>query len=325
MEYRNVFERINNVNNINEVCKNICSIYHIGNYISHKIIEIGYEDFNIILNTTDGKYFIKILNKDRTDEECNRLANIYDIARNKGIRVPMIYKSNNKLVTEISIQSYKLRILLMEYIKGSNMYELERNLSLEEIEQVVYQAALINSIDFKVNPYYDEWTITNFNKEYKRKYNDICEEDKEIVKKVYEKFANINLDKLPKSYIHGDIMNANLIKDGEKIWIIDFSVLSYLPRIIELVVMAYGICIHKNREDSIKRINYLLSKYNQYNKITELELDIFNALLNVMGAMSIMQASYIKATSGNFKENQYWIDKGKEAISLNLTRNEIEL
>ena len=57
MEYRNVFERINNVNNINEVCKNICSIYHIGNYISHKIIEIGYEDFYKLDDL--GEYFYK--------------------------------------------------------------------------------------------------------------------------------------------------------------------------------------------------------------------------------------------------------------------------
>ncbi len=118
-------------------------------------------------------------------------------------------------------------------------------------------------------------------------------------------------------------MNANLIKDKEKMWLIDFSVLSYLPRIIELVVISYGICICNDREESIRRINYCLNIYNKQNVLTKSELDKFNIILNAMGAMSIMQASYIKKHTRNFEENQYWIDKGKETINLNLRREEI--
>lgn len=323
MEYKSIYERINNANNIEEISKRICSIYKIGEYIGHKVIDIGYEDFNVILDTTKGRYFVKILNKDRTDEQCTRLANIYYIARNNGINVPKIYKNNDKLILKTNIQNTELRILLMEYIEGRNMYELARNLTLEEIEQIAYQAAKINKIDFKVEPYYDEWTITNFKAEYEKKYNLICEEDKEIVNIGYQEFIKLNLEDLPKAYIHGDIMNANLIKGKDKIWLIDFSAVNYLPRIIELVVIAYGICIYHNREDSINRLNFFLNKYNEQNKITKLELDMFNTILNGMGAMSIMQASYIKKNNGNFEENQYWLDKGKEVLLLNLQKQEI--
>lgn len=325
MEYRNVFERINNANNIEEVSKEICKSYKIGEYVKHKIIEVGYEDFNVDLDTTKGRYFVKILNKERTDEECVRLANIYCIARDNGINVPMIYKYNEELILTINIQNTKLRIILMEYIEGSNMYELGRNLTLEEIEQVAKQAAKIDRIDFNVKPYYDEWTLINFKSEYDKKRDLICEEDKEIVDKVYKEFLNINFEKLPKSYIHGDIMNANLIKSKEKIWLIDFSTVNYLPRIIELAVIAYGICIYNNREDSIKRLNYFLNRYNEKNEITKIELEMFCAVLSVMGAMSVMQSSFIKANGENFEENQYWIDKGKEVINLNLKKDEIEL
>lgn len=237
----------------------------------------------------------------------------------------MIYKNNNQLLSEIREKDTKLRILLMEYIDGSNMYELGRNLTLEEIKQVANQAAKINQIDFKVNSYYDEWTLTNFKREYERKYHFICEEDKDIVNKAYQEFIKLDLGTLPKTYIHGDIINTNLIKEQEKIWLIDFSVLNYLPRIIELVVIAYSICIDDNRGDSINRLNYFLSQYHQQSKITQLELDVFNIVLNAMGAMSIMQSSYIKANSENFEENQYWLDKGKQVINLDLQKEEIRL
>lgn len=325
MEYKSIFERINNANNIKEISEIICKSYNIGDYIKHKIKEVGYEDFNVVLYTTDGKYFVKILNKERTDEECIRLANIYYKAYNNGINVPMIYKYKDELILTIDIENTKLRIILMEYINGTNMYELERNLTLEEIEEVAQQAAKIDRIDFNVNPYYDEWTLTNFKSEYEKKRNLICEEDKEMVDKVYKEFLNIDFEKLPKSYIHGDIMNANLIKDKEKIWIIDFSTVNYLPRIIELVVIAYGICIYNDREDSIKRLNYFLNKYNEQNEITEVELELFCTILNTMGAMSLMQSSFIKANGENFIENQYWLDKGKEVINLNLRKEEIKI
>lgn len=323
MEYRDIFDRINNTDNIKEILEEICSVYKIGKYKKHEIVEVGYEDFNVILFTTNNRYFVKILNKDRTDRECERLVNIYSTARDNGINVPMIYKSNDKLILEMNIKGTKLRIVLMEYIEGSNMYELGRNLTLEEIEQVAEQAAKIDKIDFNVEPYYDEWTLANFKKEYEKKYDLICEEDKEIVKTVYEEFKEIDLDGFPKTYIHGDIMNANLIKQDDEIWLIDFSAVNYLPRVIELVVIAYGICIYSDRKDSIKRLNYFLNKYNEKNKITKLELDKFNIVLNAMGAMSIMQASYIKATNENFEENQYWLDKGKEVIDLNLKTEEL--
>lgn len=323
MEYRDVYERISNKVDVKEILAKVCIAYKIGEYKKHKIVEIGYEDFNIILDTTLGRYFVKILNKDRTDEECKRLANIYDTARRNNINVPQIYEYENKLIFEINEKYTLLRIILMEYINGMNMYELGRNLTLEEIKQVVIQAARINKINFKVKPYYDEWTITNFKIEYEKKYDLICKEDKEIVNTYYKKFIEIDLEDLPKAYIHGDIMNANLIKDKEKMWLIDFSALSYLPRIIELVVISYGICICNDREESIRRINYCLNIYNKQNVLTKSELDKFNIILNAMGAMSIMQASYIKKHTRNFEENQYWIDKGKETINLNLRREEI--
>jgi len=323
LEYRDVHERISSTEDIKEILKEICAEYKVGKYKKHKIVEIGYEDFNVILDTDTGRYFVKILNEDRTNEECQRLANIYETAIKNNINVPRIYKNNNQLMLKINKKDTTLRIILMEYIKGTNMYELGRNLTLEEIRQVAIQAANINKIDFKVAPYYDEWTITHFKTEYDKKSDLICEEDKEIVDRCYKEFVKIDLEDLPKAYIHGDIMNANLIKGEEKIWLIDFSALSYLPRIIELVVMAYGICIYDNREESIKRINYLLNTYNKENKITKKELEQFNTILNAMGAMSIMQASYIKKNSGNFEENQYWIDKGKETINLSLKKEEI--
>ena len=44
--------------------------YKLGDYISDSIITVGYEDFNYRLETSKGKYCVKIFNRQRSDEEC---------------------------------------------------------------------------------------------------------------------------------------------------------------------------------------------------------------------------------------------------------------
>ncbi len=88
MEYRNSYERINNVTDIDFISKKICETYKLGNFVSYQLFDIGYEDFNYILNTSNNKYVVKILNTDRDEITCKRLINILVKSMENGIPVP---------------------------------------------------------------------------------------------------------------------------------------------------------------------------------------------------------------------------------------------
>ena len=45
------FERIDVNASLNEIAREICSKCNIDNYLSSKIVEVGYEDFNFIIET----------------------------------------------------------------------------------------------------------------------------------------------------------------------------------------------------------------------------------------------------------------------------------
>ncbi len=62
----------------------------------------------------------------------------------------------------------------------------------------------INKIDFQVESYYDEWTITNFESEYKKKIEKIDAKDKLLVSKVYEQMSKVDFQNL-KCPIHMQI------------------------------------------------------------------------------------------------------------------------
>lgn len=326
MEYVNFYERIHNIKDLRLLAEKICKYYHLGEPISQEHIEIGYEDFNMILNTSIGKYFVKILNKSRPKNESVRLVSILEKAIKNGVRVPKIYQVNGESIFELKIHHKNLNIIVMDYINGTNMLLINRDFKKDEICSIAREMAKINEIDFQVAPYYDEWTITNFESEYNKKVGKIDHKDKILVSKVYEEMLKVDFSKFKMSYIHADIIKSNLILDHEnKIWVIDFSVLNYLPRIIELAVAMFGICLTDNRETSIDNMNTLINEYNKFNKLDDYEINNLPIIFNCISAMNVLQTSYIKATDETFEENEHWLSEGRKGISLNLTTKDIYL
>lgn len=326
MEYVNFYERIKNIKDLRKLSEEISKVYGLGQVIDYKHIAVGYEDFNMIIETEKGKYFVKILNKSRPTEEKERLVKILDKSIENGVTVPKIYKVDGQAISKIEVDDKSVDVILMDYIDGTNMLFLDRDFTEDEIRQVAREVAKINEIDYGVEPYYDEWTITNFENEYNKKIDALDEENKALVKSVYEEWPKVDFSRLKKTYIHGDIIKSNLILDkNNKIWVIDFSVLNYLPRVIEIAVAMFGICLTNDREKTISNINALLSEYSKYNKLDDYEIEVLPIIFNLISAMNVLQTAYIKNTDDSFEENEHWLEEGIKGKKLNFTNKDIEL
>jgi len=326
VEYVNFYERIYNIKNLKTVAEKICEYYDLGSLINYKHIEIGYEDFNMILSSNKGKYFVKILNKSRPREEQLRLVSILEKSIENNVKIPKILQINGKSIFELDINNKTLNIIVMEYIDGTNMLLLERDFNKEEIISVAQEMAKINNTDYNVESYYDEWTITNFESEYNKKIHAIDSENKNLITNVYNEMKKLDFSKFKMCYIHGDIIKSNLILDQENnIWVIDFSVLNYLPRVIELAVAMFGICLTDDKDKSISNMNILINEYNKYNKLDGYEINNLPLVFNCISAMNVLQTSYIKNTDETFEENEHWLSEGRKGLSLNLTTNDLKI
>ena len=138
-----------------------------------------------------------------------------------------------------------------------------------------------------------------------------------MIDKLLEEFESLDLEKLPKAFVHGDIINTNVMKDNNsKIWIIDFAVSNYLPRIIDLAVISCNLCLDENsRKNTLDNITILLNEYNKYNQLNEYELDTFWTFYKLANAMHILQPIFIAKTEEDSEENQYWLNEGKIGYS----------
>ena len=305
-------KRIELNTDLKNISEEICKSYNLGNFISNELIVIGYEDYNYYLTTSKGKYCVKIFSKIRTKEDIeNYLERIRAVA-NSEVSSPKPLIVNGDITLSLDYQNNHYDLCAFEYIDGKNYFEIGENPSSDVIKELAKQTAMINNLDIKLEFIYDSWAIVNFKEEYAKKRKYLSDEYKDKFDKLLTELESIDFNKLPKAFVHGDIISTNVMLDkNQRVWIIDFAVSNYLPRIIDLAVTSCNMCLDKqSREKTYENIALLLNEYNKYNKLTEYELQVFGTFYKLANAMHILQPQYIIKTDGDSEENQYWLNEG---------------
>ncbi len=294
----------------------VCSDYDVGSCVSYEIVKMGYEDLNIVIETDKGKYFAKFFGSFRDEKECNRYVNIMLKVLSAGVSHPKLYKSSQGYLHKIKIGKSVLRLCLMEFIKGKTFYELGINPTIEESKFLANQAAIINRISIKPKFLYDRWAIVNFCKEYEEKGKYLSGEDRGLLDPLYNKFSSYDIGKLPHCFVHGDILKTNVIKTDEgKMYIIDFAVSNYYPRIIELVVLYCFFMDINGFKKTDQMFKAVIDEYQKNIQLTPDEKNEFHFFLKLAHAMRILQANYQKKVErNNSAENKYWLELGRKGL-----------
>jgi len=317
--YLNRLPRIENFEE--EICRNICENYSLGEFESYSVVETGYEDFNFILLTNIGRYFVKIFSKERKEADCRRIISLITLLIKKRVHHPHIYK--NKLgdyIKEIPVNSTKLLLIVMEFIDGMNFFELNKSPSKEEIKQLAEDIAQINSITLGEElPFlYDSWAIPNFAIEYDKKKKCLHPEEVKILKPILKEFLCTDMESLPKALVHGDIIKTNVLKDTRgKIWIIDFSVANVYPRVLEIAVTATHLLLDIfSKEKTADNLRILLGEYEKYLELTKQEKNALPKLIKFSYGIEYLNTIFEERIKGNrSKENSSLKEEAKIGLS----------
>jgi Ser/Thr protein kinase RdoA (MazF antagonist) len=152
-------QRIDYQGDIKPLMSKVCSDYQIGDYHSRRVVPTGYEDFNLILETSKDKFFVKVFAKFRDIQECQRYIDILTHVLEAGVAHPALYKSPQGYLYEVYINDTPVRLCVLQFIDGKSFYKLKAKPTTEEMRFLVQQAVKINSVDFNPAPLYDSWAI----------------------------------------------------------------------------------------------------------------------------------------------------------------------
>ncbi len=292
----------------------ICSAFGFGRYLSHKVLTFGYEDFNIVLTTSKGKFFVKIFSTFRNLDDCKRYINVLEEVLRAGVRHPKMYKARNSYLFQTTVNRTDLRLCVMEYIDGNNLFEIKGKLNGAEMKDIVHQAAKINSIKMKPSFVYDSWAITSFLKEFEKVGKFVEEEDLQLITPLVESFKNFPIETLPHCLVHGDIIKTNVMRSKSgKLYILDFAVANYYPRIQELAVLLCNMLFDEDNLDSFPSYYKLaLTEYQKTLSLSTNEIETLPLFIKIAHAMHIIPATREKELNQNIsEENLYWLNLGK--------------
>lgn len=301
---------------LEEISQAVCSGFNLGGFTSNELILIGYQDFNFALETAKGKYFVKVFGTSKNDEYCQRLVEVVTESVKAKVKTPKLYESEQGFLHKLELSGCNLRLCVMEYIEGQDIFSMKDTLKPEEVRTIAQQAALINSLDIKPQSFYDAWVVVNFLKEFEKTKEYLSTGDLKLVEPLIQEFEDLRIDELPHCFVHGDITLTNVMRDVEsELWIVDFCDASYNVRIQELAVLDCGLFFNpKSKAESKEYLNLALEEYQKKIRLTDRELQALPTYITLSHAMYVMETTYASTRNNTFEENEYWYQRAKVGL-----------
>jgi len=282
------------------------------------VIETGYEDCNVIIGTEKGRFLAKMFAKTRTPEDISRYTTIMQKVIEAGVNHPeLVTTSDGKKI----YRDAGIALVLMHFVEGKTFLELNRAPNNDELKAVIEQAAKVNYIDYKPPYLSDSWAIPNIKTMFERVKKFIEPDDLKLVEQAVQQYEQIPVNDLPHAFVHGDFTKANIVKaDNGQIYVLDFSVANWYPRIQELAVIVANLMHDKNDPRSLKeKCDYVVELYGQFDTLTDEETQHLSAYALAGISMELLgglQEKYIN--SHDSEETAFWIATGREGLKKSL-------
>ena len=277
----------------------------------------GYEDFNVKVETDSGKYLFKVMGDFRTDEEAGQYADIIETVVNNGIAHPKIHKSVQGNLYRANLNGVDIRLVVMDFVDGKDFFQLKEKPTREEAIFLVDQAAKISKINLIPEYVYDSWAIPNFLKEYNDIKDKLDSDDLKYVEPLASSFSEFEIEKLPHCFVHGDLIATNVIRSNNNgLYIIDFAVANYYPRIQELAVLLCDLLFVEDKEKYLENYKLVLGTYQKEVKLEEREIELLPTFIKLAHAMHIVPATREKIKGNLLPENDFWLNSGQRGIRL---------
>lgn len=310
---QSALNRLDYEGDLTPVIERACEAYGIGKPQVSSVIEIGYEDCNVVIETDQAKFVAKMFAKTRTPDEITRYATIMEKVVEAGVNHPELLKTTGG---ETTFADSSITLVLMQFVEGKSFFELQRAPSTEERRAVLEQAGKIHSIDYNPPYLFDSWAIPNIHAMFDKVKQYINPADLPLVKRAIADYNAIPVEELPHCLVHGDLTKANVIKGDEgKIYFLDFSVANTYPRIQELAVIVANL-LHDSTDDTlVQKCKLVADEYSKFNPLTTAERKHLPAYALAGMAMEFMGAHQEKFINGNNSaETEYWLMLGRDGL-----------
>ena len=290
--------------------------------LGYRIAHTGYEDINGKIECGQGNFFLKIY-KDRSYKDALGIALRFRKAKRVGVNAPdVIDNVFDKLVSECEYEGQKVAFSILEFVDGKDFVSLGRALTFDEMSDLAMKMKKLNDIDLSFPEIYNDIDVCNYLDEYNKKKTLLDAETRKIADDVCKKLSEIDLGKLPKAFIHGDIHSANLMKDKTgKLCLIDFTSANNTIRISEVlnIVCSGLILIKGDIQKSTDNVKTFFKIWSDEVQATEEEEEVFGILFKAQVILNLMCDFAELDDTNDTKVVEKYIEEDKFALVVALS------
>jgi len=281
------------------------------------VITVGYEDCNLRVLCESGSFLVKGFASKRSKEEVRRYVDLMELAVRNGVNHPRLVPSLTTASNLIEDSATQTAFVVMEYVVGQTYLESDSTPTTEDLGIVLRQIAKFNAIPYEPPYFHDSWAIPNMQAMFDRVSGFMAGPDIALVQQVLVGYSQIPLPQLSKCLVHGDLTKGNVMRsDDGQVFILDFSVANWYPRIQELAIIAANLLFDKRAYiPLVERVEVAQAEYGRFLRLSDSEkrwLYDYTLAGVAMDFLGAHQEQYINGNEGH--ETDYWLSMGREGL-----------
>ncbi|MFA6501862.1 MAG: phosphotransferase [Parachlamydiales bacterium] len=288
----------------------------LGKINGYSPINEGYEDANFVLNTSTGKFVLKIFLVERKLENINSYVKILRECKDINVPTTEILTDFNEGLGFIESGEVKTYYIITRFFEGSNFQNTTP--TLEDIRSVTSYISKLNTLNFPVVSEYDSWGIKNFAKEYEFKKDKLTPEQKSLIENIYSEYIKIDMTDFSKSVIHGDMQRKHVIKNNAGDYcILDFGCMAFDEKVIELATYLAWFCLQEDTwKDKDLIYKEVLDVYNSTHHLPDYEINILPTLIKISYSAYYMTTSVMINEGDKSEETLDWHNRSNKMLEL---------
>lgn len=319
LTYKDLLSRVSLKIPLAAVANQVAKEFSLGRVISFKPMLVGYEELNCLLETSLGRYVIKIFSKNKNlktiESNVSAIVNFY-LGK---IPVPKPYKTTSGDYLYKIKHNPKTYLVVMDYFNGSKFTEITPTrkdfLSLTKI------LAKIHNLSFNTNANYDIWLTAHLLEQFKDKKKYLTKEDYILMKPVINNLRKIDYHKLTKSIVHFDLHRENALKNSEGEYaILDLASCDYSYTVFDLGTFIGLFCFDATKlpSENLRIYSQVLKTYLKQRKLSAYDITILPLTIKGIFAANLLISSYLQKSGKDENPEQtiYYKSLGRNGLKM---------
>lgn len=302
--------RIDILDPLEAVLTSVAGAFQLGSLTAFSLIDIGFQDGNVDITTSNGRYVVKIFSSEKTKKRIEDVVWGYTTFGKSGIPLPIIRKSaDGNHIYEVPGKNHPSYLCVFDFFEGKPLTATP--VADADLAAISRMLPVIHRSTRSIEPFYDAMSIANMQNEFSQKKDVFFADELELLQPVIKEFRTVKFATLRQSVIHGTIEKENILKNGNgELCLLDLGCMNNGTAVSDLATFIANFSVYQTDPKRSQTVSTILDAYNEVLPLTKEELKVLPILVRIQYASYIIgMTHHMRKEHDMSKQTQNWLDR----------------